>query len=146
MARVDYYAIEEAIADHLRVQEDLQNVNIPPPETEFSFERRPMVLISLDRRDAVEGQPLAAGTRTRYTVRFSLWCYQFALKLKDASEMRDDLIGKVEVALMKNRTLDNSVHYMQLEGGEFESGPAPGIQGFVSAGEIILTAEVTATT
>jgi len=61
-------------------------------------------------------------------------------------EQRDDLIGKVEIALMKERTLNGTVNSSWLEGGEFLSGPDPTGNQFMSGASVMLIADVTATT
>lgn len=146
MARADYFAIEQAIKTLIE-----GNANTPAntkvfieSEISFAHEACPGVYIYLDRRSAPAGiQRLAAGTRTDFEVRFTVWCAEWHQdSVAKASEFRDDLIGKIELALMSDRTLGGSVESSWLDGGEFGSFEE---NGFLSLGEIVLIAHVKAT-
>lgn len=146
MARLDYYAVEEGIREVLSADADLEDVRI---EIETDVEMAPdgggAVYVYLDRRDApASEQRLAAGTRTDFLLRFALWCLDCDFEsVAAASRRRDDLLGKVEVALMRDRSLNGTVDASWLEGGEFLTMQE---QGFISGGEIILIAKAKATT
>jgi len=146
MPRVDYYDIEVEMLQILKADTTLQGVQITV-EDDFELDTGAWVAIYLDRRDPTEGQSLSAGTRTRYNLYFSIWCWQYSLEsTSQAARFRDDLIGKVEIALMKNRTLNNKVSHMWIEGGEMPSARLPGSKGHVAGGEIVVVAEVIAST
>ena len=148
MARVDYFGIEEAIKSILDADADLAGVEVLIEE-ELTIQRGNVVGIYLDDRDAPnEDQSLSAGTRTRFNVRFSIWCWHFGVgrDRRVPMEQRDDLIGKVEIALMKERTLNDTVNSSWLEGGEFLSGPDPTGNQFMSGASVMLIADVTAAT
>ena len=152
MARLDYYAIENQIKTILEADSDVtghwgeRNTRVLiEREMVFGMDELPAVMIYLDRRDATPGQPIAAGTRTRLQLRFSIWCVDFHLdSMAMACEARDDLMGLVEVALMKNRDLDGKVGASWIEGGEFMSAENDG--SFIAAGEIVLVADGVSTT
>jgi len=148
MARVDYFSIETAIKTILDADADLAGVAILIEE-ELTVQRGNVVGIYLDDRDASDpDQSLSAGTRTRFNVRFSIWCWHFGVgrDRRVPMEQRDDLVGKVEIALMKERTLNDTVNMSWLEGGEFLSGPDPTGNQFMSGASIILVADVVAST
>lgn len=148
MARVDYYAIENAIAAVLRADATLAGVTVMVEE-ELSFQRGSIVGIYLDDRSSPQDlQAISAGTETRFIVNFTVWCWHMGIGRDRTMVMqqRDDLVGKVEIALMKNRTLSNTVNMSWLEGGEFISGPDPQGNQFMSGAEIKLSADVTAST
>ena len=148
MARVDYFSIETAIKTILDADADLASVSVLIEE-ELTVQRGNVIGIYLDDRDAAEqDQSLSAGTRTRFNVRFSIWCWHFGVgrDRRVPMEQRDDLVGKVEIALMKERSLNSTVDTSWLEGGEFLSGPDPTGKQFMSGASIILVADVTGTT
>ena len=118
-------------------------------EEELSVQRNNVVGIYLDDRIAPEGdQSLSSGTRTRFQVRFSIWCWHFGIgpDRRPVMEQRDDLLGNVEIALMNNRSLNSTVETSWIEGGEFMSGPDPDSNQFMAGAQIILVADVTAST
>lgn len=148
MARVDYYAIETAVQAILQADATLAGTTVVVEgELVFGSEQTPWVGIYLDRRDApADRQRIAAGTRTVFLIRLALWCWEYSVEGEaKAIQLRDDLVGKVEVALMANRTLSGTVTTSWLEGGELPSGRLPET-GWVSGGEIVLIAEAKATT
>ena len=146
MARCDYYAIENAIATILRADATLAGVSVIV-EDEVAVQRGSIIGIYLDDRDApMDLQAIAAGTRTRFNINFSIWCWHFGVG-RDRTvvmQQRDDLLGKVEIALMNNRTLSNTVTMSWLNGGEFISGPDPTGNQFMSGAQIRLTVDATA--
>ena len=148
MARINYYGIEDAIRSVLAADSDLAGVTITVEE-ELSPARGNVVGIYLDSRSAPnELQGLSAGQRTRFHVTFSIWCWHFGVgrDWRVPMQQRDDLLGKVEIVLMKNRTLNDTVTMSWLTGGEFMSGPDPTGNQFMSGAEIKLTADVAAST
>lgn len=149
MARVDYYAIETQIQTILQADADLTGVMVTvEEELIFGAESTPWIGIYLDRRDAPSDlQRLSAGQQTTFILAISIWCWEYSLdSLKKAIQLRDDLLGKTEVVLMKNRTLGGQVSKSWLEGGDMPSAKVPDSSAWLSGGEIILKAEVTSTT
>lgn len=147
MAAIDYHAILEGIRDQIEADEDAPSVTIHIEE-ELSTVEGPTVMLYLDRRDAPDDlQTLSAGQRTRYEVTISIWCFGVAMdSMREACRNRDNLLGEIEIALMKDRTLQETVSSSWFTGGEFISAQAPGVGGFVSGAEIVLVALVTAIT
>lgn len=146
MARVDYSTIEDAIETVLKADANLAGVTYLVEE-ELVMGTGDIVGIYLEDRNAPEAmQSVSAGKRTRFLIRFSVWCWHFGIAKNKRTVMkkRDDLLGKVEIALMGNRNLNNTVNTSWLEGGEFESGKDEAGRQFMSGGQIILTADATA--
>lgn len=136
-----YYEIEKAVREIIEADTHFTGIRtFIEQDIIFSAEACPAVYIYLDRRDTVEAeQRLAAGRRTDYRVRLSLWCVEWHLdSTEEASRLRDELIESVEVVLTTDRTLKGASLGSWLEGGEFLSGL--GDSGFLSAGEIVLVA------
>ena len=145
MARVDYYVIEQEIQRIL--QDELIGVTITV-ETDQPMDSHPWVSVYLMSREAPSGQPIAAGTQTRFRLRFSVWCWCWSLESSEAAaKLRDGLLGDVEIALMKHRKLGNMVLSSWLEGGEMSVTnyqDDAGVTAYVSGGEVVLVAEVLA--
>lgn len=142
-----YFSVEKAIRNTLLTASDLSGVRVYiEQDLVWAAESAPAVYIYLTRRDApASEQRIAAGRRTDWILAMSLWCVEWHLEsTEQAAEARDSLIERVEVALMGNRSLDDTCDRSWLEGGEFVSGM--GNVGFLSAGEILLRAKVFATT
>lgn len=146
MARVDYWGIAQAIQRVLQEETALQGVQVTiEDEGLFGAEATPWVGIYIEGRTAPpDMQVLAAGRRTRMLVRFALWCWYMALETEAAMRGRDDLVGKVEIALMRDRTFEGAVATAWLEGGELPSARLQQGSGFVSGAEIALICDVTA--
>lgn len=143
MARIDYYDIEEKIKLLLQENDEINTEAHILIEKELTFEQGKIIAIYLDRRDAPANiQSLSAGTRTRFNLQFTIWVFAFSLELQKAIELRDDLLGKVELVLMADRTLKGSVASSYISGGEFEN--VTGGTGFMSGASIELVADKTA--
>ena len=124
MARFDYFQLERDIQTKLQADAGLAGVTILVEEN-VSFFENDHVIIHLKRREVPdEMQSFSAGTRMRMLLRLELVCVSFAFELAVARENRDDLVGKVELALMGDRQFSNSlqVNSSWIEGGEFEDG------------------------
>lgn len=145
MARVDYYNVREKIKNQLEADSNLTTAKILI-EQEIVFGDGPTVIIYLERRDAVqEEQSLAAGTRTRFQLQFSIMCFDSSLKVESAIKKRDDLLGNVELALMKDTTFgDSQIGSSWLTGGTFATGKGPEDSGFFSGAEITLVVQMSA--
>ncbi len=147
--RVDYYSILTAIRD--AIIRDTEVERHDPAITQRVYIERPLFLeppaifVYRDRRDAVEGnQRISFGQRVDYDLQISIWCMEGDFESAEAASRRcDDLLGKVEVALLADRTLGNTVNTIILTGGEFVSGED---NGFYSAAEIALVARIHART
>jgi len=147
--RVNYYEIlkaaRRAIVRDTEVERHDANI------TQRVYIERPLMLeppaifIYRDRRDAIENdQRISAGRRVDYDFQMSIWVMDGDFDSVEAATKRcDTLLGKVEVALLNDRTLGGTVGYHWFTGGEFVSGED---NGFYSAAEIAMTARVHATT
>jgi len=123
VARVSYFAIEQAIKAVLDAEDSLQNVEVLL-ESPLTFNEGLHVIIYLDSREAPASlQSLSAGQRTRYLVSISIWCFAFGLELLDALAARDELVSNVEIALMRDRTFGDVVTTSWMTGGEFQTIP-----------------------
>lgn len=143
MARVDYYQIEENIKAALEASSDLSGIPVEI-EREPAWNEGPSIYIYLDRRDAgIDRQSFSAGTRTVFSVQFKIWCFEYALEIPVACQRRDDLLGKVEIALMANRSMVSDS--LVIQGGEFDNS-AGGRQGFFSGASIEVYLDATAVT
>ena len=146
MAKIPYFEIENEISEILRADSTLEGVNITVEDV-TDIEAGAWVGIYLLGRSVPEGQPLAAGTKTRFRLDIALWCWEYSLdSMADAIRKRDDLIGKVEIVLMANRTFNNMVDYSFLGGGELQSAQLDETAGFIAGGEILVQADITAST
>lgn len=144
MARIDYSAILGAVKSAVEAEVDGVDV-VVEDEPVLGAAMTPWVGIYLDRRDPHEDQPIAAGRRTRYLLRISVWCWAFHLEsFAQAANLRNDLIGRVEEALMKHRTLDGLVETSWLEGGEMIAARHPDAESIMAGGEIQLVADAVA--
>lgn len=120
-------AAYQTVLDNLRtiLKADARTANCDvfleqDPQFGVSDSPQGALCIVLNRRSPSALQPFAAGTRQRYELSFSVWVVGFSAEtFKKAAEVRDDLLGKVELVLMANRTINNAVEAMQLEGGDF---------------------------
>lgn len=148
MARVDYYDLEVGLKEALQDDSNLGDINIGI-EQEVVAEPKDTVLIYLEGRSApADLQTLAAGTSTRFLVELSVWCYAYSIEsVEIAARRRDDLVGKVELALMRKRDLFNRVNALWLDGGDFDTANIAGeTPGFMSGAEIKVVVDVKAST
>lgn len=146
MARIDYYNIETELQTILN--NDISGAMVTVEEEIMSdVDMTPWFGIYLARREAPENQSLSAGQRTRFRLHLEVWVFCWSFDgVRQASEFRDDNIGKAEVAIMGNRTLNGTVDTCWLEGGEFTSAKDDNNGLFLSGGQIRVVCDVTATT
>jgi hypothetical protein len=113
-------------------------------EEDITLDIGPWVCIYTTRRDApVDDQRIAAGRKLVYNVTLALWCWQYALEsAARAIELRNDLVGAVEIALMRDRTLGGTVDFIVLSGGDFVT--VKDSSRFASGAELIVVARVVA--
>ena len=144
MARVDYFDIEQELAQILRTDPRTQEATVLVEE-ELSFYENDVILIELERRDAPDDEQTAsAGKRTRFLLQMSVWCYAYALEKQIAMRKRDDLLGKVELVIQENRGLGGKVGSTWLAGGDFENRRDADGQGFMSGAQIEVVMQVVA--
>lgn len=144
MARIDYFAIEQEIQTILQADATLAGTNVFVEEDLLtSPELCPWVGVYIADRDSA-GAPIAAGQQQRFRVRYEVWCFEHRMEIPAAAQARDDLMGKVEVALLKKPTLNGVVTSMAITGGAFDSGRVDA--GFLMGGSIVIEIEKKATT
>jgi hypothetical protein len=151
MARIDYTALVKAIKDVMANDSSVVefgdvtiNIGAVPVLTAGML---PHIGVYEGSRSPTTGQSIAAGTRTRYTLRWEVWVTTFSShSFEDAASRRDELLGHVEVALMKNRDLGGALSNssLMLHGGQLFSGPGNG--GWIAEGNVVLTGELEITT
>lgn len=95
---------------------------------------------------APEGdQPLTASLKQRLRIRYEIWCWRFAMSNALAVQLRDELLGDLELALMRDRTFGGTVTASWLEGGRFGKQDDPQQLGrFFSGAEVVLICDVMA--
>jgi hypothetical protein len=146
VARIDYFAIEQEIQKILKEDATLVGAGVVLVVVEEDVvtipEMCPWVGVYIADRESA-GSPITAGQQQRFRVRYEVWCFEHAMDVPEASKLRDDLIGKVEVALLKKPTLNGKVTTMMITGGTFDSGRTA--VGFLQGGSIVLEIEKKAT-
>lgn len=155
-AAIDYDDMEDQIKAIIEAYSGLQTSDgvTVLVEEDFSqvvgaIDNGKIVIVYLDDRAATPGQPIAAGQRTRMDVGFSIWVAAVSAEsFRKAAQLRTDLICKVELALMGNRTLNNRAASSWLLGGEFHSARKKSPTGliYMAMAEVKLVAEATAST
>lgn len=146
MARIDYFAIELEIQKVLKEDATIVSAGatvVVEEDVVTSPEMCPWVGVYIADRDSA-GAPITAGQQQRFRIRYEVWCFEHAMEVPLAAQQRDDLMGKVEVALLKKPTLNGKVTSMAITGGAFDSGRVDA--GFLMGGSIVLEIEKKATT
>ena len=149
MARIDYGALTVAIRDFIA---SLAEVRAAQASVEVArvialAGTTPFIGVFEQRRTRTAGQSIAAGTRVRYSVQWKIVVAALSGKgFADASFQRDDLISRIEVAFLNDRTAGGAFpnRGLELAGGDLRSGPGEG--GFIAEGDLNLSWEVEATT
>lgn len=106
---------------------------------------RAIVVESMRRRPS-PSQSMAAGKRlrSRFTVVISSVGFDME-SFRAAANKRDDLIDKIEQAILADRSIGNLVANLEIMGGDFYRASAPGNTApFASIAETILEMDVSA--
>lgn len=148
MAAIDYYAIELQIKSILGNYSGLAGVRINDPEILPAFDPSDGadgVFIYLENEECPDDlQRIRAGTSVDSYLTFSIWVFAWhSDSVTDASRLRNDLRGKVALALTGNRTINGTVITSWITGGRFNRLED---NGFWSGGELILRAHAQAVT
>lgn len=141
MPRADYWGAVKEIQHIIQSQFNDLTVRIEE-DMQFAAEQTPWVCVYLDSREVPDDQPLAAGRVTRLRVRFSIWVWCFNMELAAAVKARDEWVGDIESALLANRTLNDRLDGLWIEGGELPSAKDPDTPGFFSGGEILIASDL----
>lgn len=142
MAAAAYRAAKQALKDQLLADTSLGGLSVHI-DADLEALEGPTVIIFIDGRSAEAEEQSLATTRTRFAISFVLLVADVALDVAQAAAARDDLVGAVELAMIRNRTLGGKVTGLRLDGGEFFDGPGKG-GGFVAWAEVRATADLTA--
>ncbi len=147
MAAIDYFDLEEEIKAVLDADASLLELNVAVfVERQMTHRQGPVIGIYLAGREANdERQNLAAGTETRFVIEFAIWCWEFGLEVAPAYKKLYTLLGLVEVALMRNRTLNAKVASSWLGGGIIDNA-LDSEGGFVVGSVIEFFADATSST
>lgn len=147
---IDYWSIKVAIKSALDAQ---LAATLPKPvvvvEQQFPIPpNESWIGIYQDSRTAPDSfQNLANGTKTRIMVRHTIWVWRYAMDQDKAIQLRNSLLGDVELALMLDRTFGGIVETSWLEGGRLVTADDPSKSGkFFAGAEIVLTADTYART
>lgn len=143
MAKVDYFAVAEEIAEIIRA--DMPNIMVAVEEELIvGPDNSPVIGVYIDSREVPSEQSISAGRRMRVIPHFSIWVWTYSLNVKEAIRERDGIVGEVELLLMQNRTINEMVEMIWIDGGQLPSARLPDSSGFTSGGEILVRAEMTA--
>lgn len=142
MPHIDYWGLAEEVAEVLRAGLPATTTIVVEEELMIALEMTPRVGVFIESRELPSEQPLAGGRITRVNVRLAVWVWCASLEIREAVRARDNLISEVEAVLLRNRDLNNTVEQIMLEGGELPTTRSPSNNGFISGGEIRVTAMV----
>lgn len=145
MSAIDYYDIKETIKEILDADADF-TAQVSIEEDVVMNPLEPQLLIQLtNRRYSDADQSLSAGRKSRYDLEFFLTLHVTSFEKAQAIRIRDDLMGFLELALLRNHTLNGKVITSWIGGGEFILAEVEDQQSaFVAAGELkfIVAAEM----
>ncbi len=144
----DWGDMKQRMRNHLLADPDLDGVTVDiEPVNMFSVELTPWVAIYFESWDTPEeSQAIAAGQRAVIETGFVIGVAEYDFDQNEAFAKRDDLMGRVLISLMKNRTLSDTVDGAWPVSGDVESGQAEGIDGFLAVGTFQWTTAKTIST
>lgn len=148
MANVNYNGIKTKLAEVIRDNCPLLNMVEIEAEVIADIGRTPWAGVYMTGRtleDSGRGNPLAAGQVMRYNLRFAVWVFGASFEsLEEATNKRDAALPQIEAALMGNRTLDDTVNALWIEGGDFQSAVNENDGSYIMGAETIVNCAVTA--
>jgi hypothetical protein len=145
MARANFQAALDAIKTLLEANITGLTVFVEQDPVFGLSDMGKAVVVLLRNRTLSGNQGMAAGKTNRWSVFIQLWVTGFSAEsYKKAAEIRDELLGEVELVLMQNRTLSGTVGQLQLEGGVFQNAQNDSMSAFGALAELMLKAEITA--
>ena len=148
MSAINYTGIQDAL-EALLLADTRTNVAKIFVESEPQFDlmgAQQVIAVFLTGRTAPAGeQVLSQGKRTRMLLKMPIWVIAFSIdSYRRACELRNTLLGNLELVLMDNKTIGGTVATSWLEGGDMVSAH-DGQGGMWTAGaESLLVAEVSA--
>lgn len=148
MAAIDYVGIRTQLKTILAADSRLGGVRIyleEEPQIGLS-DAQSAIAIFVDSRSAQDDrQMLAAGKRTRFNIKISIWTLYFSMEsYLAACDGRDTLLAQLELVLMDNRTIGGKTESGWLDGGEIFSARDSQSSTFVAAAETTFTCEASA--
>jgi hypothetical protein len=148
MPAIDYGLIREKIEAIINEDARLQGATVRiEPEIAPSSSQVPWVGIYMESRSAPDAdQPAAAGRETVYQIRIMLEIGHYHMNIEEARRLRDVFLGQLELVMMENRTLRDTVDQMWLVGGSMMTGRREKSTGFWAAAELEIIAEARITT
>ena len=153
MAAINYAGIRDAIESILNSKTGpggvLEGSRIYiEEEPQFGLmDQATAIALFMDTRTAPDGQQsISMGTRTRIYLRVTFWVVAFSMEnFRKACDMRDAVMGRLELLLMDNRTLNDTVGTSWLNGGELFSAKDPQNNSvFTAVAEVVMTLDVSA--
>lgn len=148
MAAIDYTGVANAIEAILKADSRTNPARIfVEEEPQFAImDSQQVIAVFLDSRQAPAGQQvLSQGKRTRMLLRMPIWVLAFSLEgYRRACELRNTVLGNLELVMMDNKTLSGTVATSWLEGGDMISARDSSGSTWVAGAESVLTAEVSA--
>lgn len=150
MAKIAYYTIQSAVRTILMAGLSGQaatNVYIERPRP-LSCDLDPFISIFGRARSApIDRQYIAANSRMSIEWVLSIWVWANALTddtLAGAIQARDGYLGDIEILIMQNPTLSETVDSAWCEGGDMNTGQDA--RGLYIGGEVLVRVLVDATT
>ena len=149
MAKIGYYGIQSALKTILTTGltgQAASNVFIERPRPS-SCDLDPYISIFGRQRSAPANQQVIAANYTTYIEwQLSIWVWANALlddTLAAGIQARDGWLGDIELLIMQNPTLTNTVHTAYCEGGAMQTGQDA--RGLYVGGEVLVRVLVAAT-
>lgn len=149
MAKIGYYGIQNAIKTILTsglTGQAATNVFIERPRP-ASCDLDPYISIFGRQRSAPANQQvIAANTTLAIEWQISIWVWANALlddTLAAGIQARDGWLGDIEILIMRNPTLSDTVHTAYCEGGAMQTGQDA--RGLYVGGEVLVRVLVEAT-
>lgn len=118
MPAINYFKIEQELQALLQADVTLEKMIITVEQEQlFGMSDAPWLGIYMVDRTSPNEQYLAANTKQKYRLNWSLWLFVYGLELEPAIRQCSQLTGLLEVALMNISTISSMVEFSWLEGG-----------------------------
>lgn len=128
----DYGASKEAIRSQIASAVTLAPLLVSV-DAEFVFCENWVGIYSGARR-LEDSYNVTDGRRTRYAVDFEVHCWAFSMDAAGARARRDDLLGQVELAILRDRTFSGALETCSIGAVAFDSGASNDTFGAFWAG------------
>ncbi len=148
MAAINYTGIQDAIEAILKadVRTNAARVFVEE-EPEFGLmDAQQVIAVYLEERVTPEkSEYIALGKKVRLHLKIPIWVAAFSTETyRRACELRNSLLGNLELVLMDNATLSGTVESSWLNGGAIISAKSAQSGIWMAGAETILIADVTA--